>query len=203
MKIRLDAIETHVQDVHAYNQALKEFQGCLGEEILETVPQKVPTHGRRHKSRDMRAPVNPQTGLREFLLGKSSPQKEDAAERLLRHFNIQPNNHRGEDTGTAIEMALKACQKRLQDHYQSTDRSITKSLAEVLGPADVDLQHLMSSVYGFTDFSEVQLTDIDSKERLHGLERAIDGAVKKLSELENINKDEVEQKRNELIANWS
>ncbi|KAI9662977.1 MAG: hypothetical protein M1821_008024 [Bathelium mastoideum] len=203
MKTRLNAIETYAQDARAYNQTLKEFQDFLIEELSQCAPEKISGHDRKRKSRDLRALVNPQTGLREFLLGKGAPQKEDPAERLLRHFDVQPSGSRTEDTCVALDKAISERQQRLQEHYESTDRSMAKSLAEVFGSADTDLQDLLGSLYGYTAFNNVRLSDVSSEERINGLENAINDAVKQLGNLDIVDSVDLERKKEAIIAKWS
>ncbi|KAF2237007.1 hypothetical protein EV356DRAFT_512281 [Viridothelium virens] len=203
MRCRLDAIESHAQGAHAYNQALKEFQTFLSQELSEMIPEKTGAQEKKRKSRDLRALVNPQTGLREFLLGRGAPQKEDPADRLLRHLDIQPKGDRAEHARNACESAVNDRQKRLQEHCETTDRSMLKSLAESLDLADTDLQNLLSSVYGYTEFNNARLSDRTSEERIHNLEGAIDKAVKKLGGFDEDDTEGLEQKKDILIKKWS
>lgn len=203
MKMRLDAIESYAQDARAYDQVLKEFQSFLAEELSDVPPEKATAQDRRRKSRDLRALVNPQTGLREFLLGKSAPKKDDPAGKLLRHFSVPSNSSNTEETSKSLEVAVNDRKKRLEDCYVSTDRAMLKNLAESLTPADTDLQDLLSSVYGYTEFNGVRVSEKVSEGRIHGLETAIDDAVKRLSGLDAVDTETLEQKKDELVAKWS
>ena len=166
------------------------------------MPEKTSTQDKKRKSRDLRALFNPQTGLREFLLGKSASPKEDSAERLLRHFDIRSRGSGTEDVRNAVELASTDRQKRLQEHYESTDRSMLKSLAESLGPTDTDLQDLLSSVYEHTEFNGVRLSDEISEKRIHSLESAIDNAVKELGKFDSADTEALEEKIDDLTAKW-
>ncbi|KAL9090478.1 MAG: hypothetical protein Q9165_005239 [Trypethelium subeluteriae] len=198
-----DAIESHAQGAHAYSEALGDFQTFLTQELSTMIPEKAGAQEKKRGSRDLRALINPQTGLREFLLGKGGPQKEDPADRLLRHLDIQLKGDRASDARNAFESVVNDRQKRLQEHYETTDRSILKSLTESLDPADTDLQNLLTSVYGYTGFNHVRLSDGTSEERIHSLEGAIDDAVKQLGDFDGDDIEGLEEKKDILIKKWS
>ena len=202
--MRLDAVESYAQDARAYDQALKEFQGFLNEELSDLPSEKSSAQDRRRKSRDLRALVNPQTGLREFLLGKGvHHQRDDPAEKLLRYFGIPSSSGNAQEMRKAIEVAVDDRKKRLEDHYASTDRSMLKTLAESLDPSDTDLQHLMSCVYGYTEFNDVRLSDEGSERRIHSLQTTIDDVVEKLGNLNAVDTEALAQKKDDLVAKWS
>ncbi|KAI9710351.1 MAG: hypothetical protein M1820_002846 [Bogoriella megaspora] len=200
MKTRLDTLEAYTRDAHAYSKALKEFSDFLLEEGSSVTKS---SQEKKRKSRDLRALVNPQTGLREFLLGKGPQREESPVEKLLRRLDIRQSDQSSEGTRLALDTAADDRLIRLQGHYESTERSMLKSLSKSLSSADDDLQGLLRSAYAFTDFSGTKLESTKSRVRIEELEKAIDDAARDMGRIEVMSTEELEAKRDALISKWA
>lgn len=176
---RLDTITTSTKDVDELRQALAHISDAASKRLPDAHAAR-PTPPRRRTTSGPSLAFTPMVKLKPT----KTLELPAALQEALRHAGVPYNQDSIEALQDSLMHTQLECEKKLQDHYQSTATSSHERLAERSNKADRDLQVIHDALYKHTPFQQVNLTDPRLAKQLKSVEQNLEEKEHELLEAE-------------------